>query len=199
MLSIRAGHAGLLAALCAAILSTAALAAQSVRDETTLLVRTSAGALERLKYEGDLADGERRALTTEAGNPATLSRVGTGLVLELAGERFDVKLPAVTIDADGEVDVGEVPGERRRVVIHRDEDHATDVGADGTRSETRKVVQVIRRGEAGPDPTGDADATTADVMALALDAAEPEILLLDGEGPKVVVLRRIVRADGSAP
>lgn len=198
MLSIRAGRAGLLAALCAAVLSTAALAAESVRDETTLLVRTSAGAVERLKYEGELADGERRALTTEAGNPATLSRAGAGLVLELAGERFDVKLPAVTIDADGEVDVGEVPG-GRRIVIHRDEDHATDVGADGARVETRKVVKVIRRGEAGPDPTLDADATTADVMALALDAAEPEVLLMDGEGPKVVVLRRIVRADGSAP
>jgi hypothetical protein len=195
---IRVGHRGLLATLCAAVLSTAALAADTVRDETTLLVRTSAGALERLQYEGELVDGERRALTTAAGNPATLSRTGAGMVLELAGERFDVKAPDAAlaeVDIDAVVDGATVEGDKRRIVIHRQEDTQSEAGAEGeTHRETRKVVKVIRKGDGSLDAT----ATEGDVVALALDGSDPEILMLDGEGPKVVVMRRIVRGK-SAP
>ena len=191
---IRAGRSGLLAALCAAVLSTAAFAAEGVRDETTLLVRTSAGAIERLKYEGELADGERRGLTTEAGNPATLARTAEGLVLELAGERFEVKLPAVDVDADGTLSVDGSAG-GRRVVIHREEDHAETAVADGaTKTETRKVVKIVRKGEAGVDG---ADAAEAEALALSMAGGDPEALLLAGDGPKVLVMRRIVRADGA--
>ena len=105
----RAGRTGLLAALCAAVVSTVALAGATVRDETTLLVRTTAGAVERLVYEGELAEGERRALSTAAGNPATLSRSGAGLVLELAGERFEVALPEVEM-GDAGVTVDDAAG-----------------------------------------------------------------------------------------
>jgi hypothetical protein len=189
---IRAGRSGLLAALCAAVLSTAAFAAGGVRDETTLLVRTSAGAIERLTYEGELADGERRGLTTEAGNPATLARSAEGLVLELAGERFDVKLPAVEVDAEGTQSVDGTEG-GRRIVIHREEDHVADRAADGAEKvETRKVVKIVRKGEAA-----DGAAAEAEALALSMAGGDPEALLLAGEGPKVLVMRRIVREDGT--
>lgn len=191
MHSIRAGRAGLLAALSAAILSTAAVAADTLRDETTLLVRTSAGAVERLTYAGELADGERRGLTTEGGNPATLSRSGAGMLLELAGERFEVKLPQVEVAADGEVEVGDAPGQRR-IVIHKHEDHATTGDADATTTETRKVVKVIRHGDVEGAAAGDGAGEGA-AIALALAGDEPELMLLEGEGPKVIVMRRIVR------
>ena len=190
MLSIRAGRTGLLAALCAAILSSAAFAAVTVRDETILLARTSAGAIERLAVEGQLADGERRGLTTEAGNPATLARSAEGLVLELAGERFEVKLPAVAVDADGMVSVDGSEG-ARRIVIHRDEAHAAGSAASGAEKvETRKVVKIIRKGDA--DAAADAEA-----LALSMAGGDPEALLLAGDGPRVLVMRRIVREDGT--
>lgn len=189
---IRAGRVGLLAALCAAILSSAAFAAGAVRDETTLLVRTSAGAIERLTYEGELADGERRGLTTEAGNPATLARTADGLVLELAGERFDVKLPAVAVDADGMVSVDGSEG-GRRIVIHREEDTTQGASAEGgTKTETRKVVKIVRKGESDAG-----EAAQAEALALSMAGGDPEALLLAGEGPKVLVMRRIVHEDGT--
>lgn len=196
---IHAGRRGLIAALCAAVLSGAAFAADTARDETTLLVRTSAGAMERLQYEGELADGERRALTTVGGNPATLSRNGGEMLLELAGERFEVKVPDVAL-AGVELDdlAGDAAGDggKRHIVIHRHEDSRTEAPANGeARHETRKVVKVIRRG----DGAAAADGTGPEVLALALDDAAPEVLMMDGEGPKVVVLRRIVRHEGSAP
>jgi hypothetical protein len=196
---IRAGRTGLLAALFAAVLSTAAFAAETARDETTLLVRTSAGALERLKYEGELADGERRALTAESGNPATLSRSGDGMLLELAGERFEVKVPdaalaGIDLDAATAGDAGE--DGKRRIVIHRHEDHQDEAAATGeARRETRKVVKLIRKGDA----TADESASETDLMALAFEGADPEVVLMDGQGPKVVVMRRIVRHDRSTP
>ena len=189
---IHARRSGLLAVLCAAVLSTASLAAETVRDETTLLVRTSAGAVERLKFEGELADGERRGLTTEAGNPATLARTGDGLVLELAGERFDVKLPAVAVDVDGDVSVDGADGERR-IVIHREEDTTQATGAEGAaKTETRKVVKIVRTGESAAG-----DAAQAEALALSMADGDPEARLLAGDGPKVLVMRRIVREDGT--
>ena len=187
---VRAGRTGLLAALCAAIFSTAALAGAGVRDETTLLVRTSAGAIERLAFEGELADGERRALSTVAGNPATLSRSGAGLLLELAGERFDVKLPEVEIDDAGTVAVAGDEAERR-IVIHTK--GAAPASADAPSSaEPRKVVKIVRRGEGA-----EGEAAQAEMSAMALAGGDPEVLLLEGEGPRVLVMRRIVHGDGT--
>jgi hypothetical protein len=188
----RAGRTGLLAALCAALASTAALAGATVRDETTLLVRTTAGAVERLVYEGELADGERRALSTAAGNPATLSRSGAGLLLELAGERFEVVLPEVEV-GDAGVAVDDAAAGPRRIVIHRHEDQTAATGdAATTTTETRKVVKIVRHGE-----TGNGDAAQAEALALAEAGGDPELLLLEGSGPKVLVMRRIVREDGT--
>jgi hypothetical protein len=184
----RAGRIGLLAALCAAVVSSAALAGGAVRGETTLLVRTSAGAIERLVFEGELIDGERRGLTAASGNPATLARNAEGLVLELAGERFDVALPEVEVSEDGATTI-DGP---RRIVIHRHEDRATEPGAAAATTETRKVIKIVRHGEPAEGETAEAEAT-----AMALADGDPEALLLAGEGPRVLVLRRIVHHDGT--
>jgi hypothetical protein len=188
MKTLRGGRPAVLAALCAAIVSSLAFAdaPAPVRDETTLHVRTAAGARDTVRFEGELAPGERRALTTTSGNAATLTRTDAGLVLELAGERFDIAMPAaVDIDllaADASVDV-DAPG--RTVVIHRD----TRESEDGeVHTGERKIVRIVRRQDAD---AGDAGSASPEVI---LEGDSPEVVLLDGEGPRVVVTRRIERS-----
>jgi len=133
MSPFRAGRnvllATLSAALCIGLPGLAAHAAEApVRDDTTLLVRSSAGQVERLRIVGEVAVGEIRALTTESGNPARLSRDAAGTMLELAGEDFEIDLPAV---GQRDVDLaaldagpGSTSAEGKRIVIRSHGEHA---------------------------------------------------------------------------
>lgn len=188
---LRGGRPAVLAALCAAFLSGTALAeAPPVeRDETTLHVRTAAGARDSVRFEGELAPGERRALTTAAGNPATLTRNDSGLVLELAGERFDVAMPPAAEIEELVLDDGAdvtTTGDGHAVVIHRAERRTE---GEASSAPERKVVRIVKR-HAGEAPA-DGAATELDVLH-GVDA--PELVLLEGDGPRVVVTRRIERS-----
>jgi hypothetical protein len=185
MLISSAGRRGLLVALCCMLLSGAALANEPAEhDETTLLVRTSAGASERIRFEGELAPGESRALSTEAGNPATLSRTDSGMLLELAGERFEIDVPAAAA-LDAAALEGEPEHSGKRIIIH---DVETQAAADGTTpapAHERKIVRIIRHAD------GSAGGVAGDPAHEMPD--EAELVLPEGEGPQVVVMRRIVR------
>ncbi len=191
MSPFRAGRKVLLATLfTATYLGLPGLAAAAaevpVRDETTLLVRTSAGEVERLRIEGELAVGEVRALTTESGNPARLSRSAAGTVLELAGEDFDIDLPAV-VELDGELaardagPAGSGGADGKRIVIRSQVDE-TD-GETAAPAGQRKIVRLVHRH--GAD--GEIEIDAAD------PALTPENAILEGEGPRVIVMRKLVR------
>jgi hypothetical protein len=189
MSPFRAGRKVLLAtlttAVCVILPGLAAHAAEApVRDETTLLVRTSAGQVERLRIDGELAVGEIRAVTTESGNPARLSRDATGTMLELAGEDFEIDLPAVgTLDehlAALDAGAGGSDAEGKRIVIHSHLDHAD--GAATAPAGQRKIVRVVHHGA-----DGEIEIDPADPMLT------PESAILEGEGPKVIVMRKLVR------
>jgi hypothetical protein len=193
MTSLRTGRKGLVAAFAAVLGMGAVFAAQAaIQIETTLTVRTESGATEEVRFEGDLAPGEQRALTTQAGNPASIVRTETGLSLQLASERFDVPMPQ--IGSDGEVDAAALDalrGEGKRViVIDKDASvHIDGAKADGSR-EQRTIVRMVKR------PAAD-DATQVE-----RDAPGPELLTLVQGGdkaPRVIVSRRIVHTDTSAP
>jgi hypothetical protein len=192
---LRGGRPAVLAALCAAIVSGVAVAdAPAVaRDETTLHVRTATGVRDSVRFEGELAPAERRALTTASGNPATLTRDDSGLVLELAGERFEIAMPpAVEIEAlalDADADTTTVR-EGSTLVIHRNTRQAD--GEPASPAE-RKVVRIVKR-HAG-EPTPDGQGEELDTL---LGADAPELVLLEGDGPRVVVTRRIERTSTTA-
>jgi hypothetical protein len=196
MSAFRAGRLGLIVALGAALSCTVAFADEpAVRDETNVHVRTSAGAIEQVRFEGELAVGETRALVTELGNPATLVRGETGLTLTLAGEQFE--LP---VAAGGELDpdtlnlvgagAGETGDGKRIVMIKNHHDHAleTDIDVELETGETphqRRIVKVIRHGD-HPEGSG------PEAMEFSVDS--PEELLSQGNGPRVIVTRKLVRA-----
>ena len=146
-------------------------------DETTIRVRTAAGPVERVTIEdiGAFAVGEGRALTTEAGNYALLRREPERYVLEVAGERFELHdFAAEPGEAAPFAMHGE--GDDRHVVIHKRDGDATG----DAKHEAKRIVRVIGHdGEAGHVlPHGD---------------LEPDFDALDGDGPRIAVVRRVTK------
>lgn len=188
-------HDLLAAALLAAF---AAAAGATASDETSITVRTAAGAIERVDFAGELAPGERRALSTRLGNPATLTRTEQGLLLELADERYELPNPSpdlagLATDADGH---GTIDGKPvRKIVIRRDKDVSETVDAEGAERKSNVVVKIARHGEGAAG----ADAIELDPELLVLDPADPELALAaaEGKGQRVIVTRRIKREAGS--
>ena len=172
-------HRQALALLLGGLCAFAAVAAETVRDETTIVARTAGGALEKVTYEGELALGEHRALTTAKGNPAVLSRTDAGMVLEVAGESFDIPVPSAEL-ADGAAPEGDAPHGRKIIIKHVDK----DVVADANGSDEHEVVTVRRMHH-----DGDAAAEL-----LLLDPMDPELALeAAGEGKRVIVMRKLVK------
>ena len=169
-----------LALLLGGLCSCVAVAAETVRDETTIVARTAAGALEKVTYEGELALGEHRALTTAKGNPAVLSRTDAGMVLEVAGESFDIPVPSAEL-ADAAAPEGDAAHGRKIVIKHVDK----DVVADANGSEEREVVTVRRLHHDGDDAAAE---------LLLVDPMDPELALeAAGEGKRVIVMRKLVK------
>lgn len=170
------------ALLLGGLAAFAAQASEGLRDETTIVVRTTGGLVEKVTFEGELADPETRALTTAKGNPAVLSRNGADMVLQVAGESFDIPTPSAELAGDELAEAGDATtGGRKMIVKHIDE----NVTTDGTASETHKVVKVKRLHHDG--------ATDADLLLV--DPMDPELALeAAGEGKRVIVMRKLVHA-----
>jgi hypothetical protein len=156
-----------------------ALAGDTVRDETTIVVRTTAGVVEKVIFEGELADPEIRPMTTAKGNPAVLSRNGARMSLEVAGESFDIPTPDAELANAEPAGDEAAPSERKLIVKHIDE----DVTADAAGSEQRKIVRIER---VHPGSGDEADLPM-------LDSMDPEAALeAAGEGKRVLVMRKLV-------
>jgi hypothetical protein len=170
------------ALLLGGLAAFAAQASEGLRDETTIVVRTTSGLVEKVTFEGELADPETRALTTAKGNPAVLSRSGADMVLQVAGESFELPTPSADLASDALAEADGAPADGHKVIIkHIDEDLTTD----GAGSETRKVVKVKRLHHDG----------AADADLLLVDPMDPELALeAAGEGKRVIVMRKLVHA-----
>lgn len=167
---------GLLALALGMTIASAAFAA----DQTTIRVRTTGGQVERVTVD-DIAEfkvGEGRALTTEAGNYALLRREPEKYVLEVAGERFELA-DFASMDADHAPHFAAHHGkDGKHVVIHRDVDETRIEGEAGK----RRIVRIV--GAGGKDALAMHDGE----LPLELDA-----LALDGDGPRVAVIRRVTK------
>lgn len=170
------------ALLLGGLAAFAAQASEALRDETTIVVRTTSGLVEKVMFEGELADRETRALTTAKGNPAVLSRNGAAMVLQVAGESFDIPTPSAEIAGDELAEADGAEGDGRKIIVkHIDE----DVTSDGSGSETRKIVKVKRLHQEG----------AADADLLLVDPMDPELALeAAGEGKRVIVMRKLVHS-----
>jgi hypothetical protein len=167
-----------------------ALAGQS--DETTIVVRTEAGTIERIDIAGELAPGERRALSTKSGNPATLARTEKGLTLEVAGEQFEIPHPGPEL-AQVDEQVSSHADGTRKIVIRRDKEVSETI--DGTQAERKVVVKLSKHEGGDGDAHADAHADTLelDPDVLLIDPSDPELALAaaDGKGKRVIMMRRI--------
>jgi hypothetical protein len=184
-------HDLLAAALLALCCGTGtALAGQS--DETTIVVRTEAGTIERIDIAGELAPGERRALSTKSGNPATLARTEKGLTLEVAGEQFEIPHPGPEL-AQVDEQVSSHADGTRKIVIRRDKEVSETI--DGTQAERKVVVKLSKHEGGDGDAHADAHADTLelDPDVLWIDPSDPELALAaaDGKGKRVIMMRRI--------
>lgn len=160
----------------------AAQASEAPRDETTIVVRTTSGLVEKVMFEGELVDQETRALTTAKGNPAVLSRNGAAMVLQVAGESFDIPTPSAEIAGEELAASDGAPADGHKMIVkHIDE----DVTSDGSSSESRKIVKVKRLHHDG----------AADADLLLVDPMDPELALeAAGEGKRVIVMRKVVHS-----
>lgn len=181
-------------ALALAGLGAGAALAAEVQDQTRIFVRTAPGHVEKLTVDGELAPGETRALSTESGAAATITRTEQGLVLQIAGEHFDVPMALATIETEDVVgDLGEAGvNHRQRIVVHTDENESQGEDGQSTSTSQRKIV-IVRRAH---DGEGEPAMAIEEALALGPDSADlddPEALLLagDGEGKRVIVLRTV--------
>ncbi len=133
-----------------------------------------------------LTVGQSRQLAASSGLPAIVTRTEDGLIVEVAGVRKEIALPAVDwVEIDG------ATGSAKQVkVIHLDTDQADDTAGESL-GESRRVVRVIRE-------TGSAPATEAEMAELIAEAeaaaAEASVTPADGED-RVIVIRRIEKDD----
>jgi hypothetical protein len=184
-------HDLLAAALLALCCGTGtALAGQS--DETTIVVRTEAGTIERIDIAGELAPGERRALSTKSGNPATLARTEKGLTLEVAGEQFEIPHPGPEL-AQVDEQVSSHADGTRKIVIRRDKE--VSATTDGAQAERKVIVKLSKHEGGDGDAHADAHADTLelDPDVLLIDPSDPELALAaaGGKGKRVIMMRRI--------
>jgi hypothetical protein len=182
----------LLAAAITALATGAAIAgtndSQATTDQTRVAVSTQAGTIERVTIEDidALQPGETRALSTDSGSAATVTRTEAGFTLQIAGENFDVSLPAVG-------DHLAVLGEGQHLVIDKDIVRSDDPNA-ADHSPMKKVIVIkSRHGDATDADAAAADAEAqADILSEAMD--EEELLASGpGDGKRVMVVRKIRR------
>lgn len=161
-------------------------------DETTIRVRTSAGATESVTVQdiGAFAVGEGRALTTAAGNYAFLRREDGKFALEVAGERFELHdFASAEAGLPGEAALHhEGAGDAKHIVIDKRVEKTTTGDADGKR---HRIVRIV-----------DGDGSEHEALAMALAGAEAgddeAFALADGDGPRVMVTRRITKESAPA-
>jgi hypothetical protein len=106
------------------------------------------------------------------------------MLLELAGERFEITVPDAAA-LDGAALEGEPAHAGKRTVIHEVEEQAAADGTTPAPAHERTIVRIIRHAD------GSAGGTAEDPAHEMPD--EAELALPEGEGPQVVVMRRIVR------
>lgn len=165
------------------VAAMSALAAETqLVDQTEFRVRTASGQIEKVKV-ANLAVGEVRNLTTEAGTPVVVGRHEGGYVIDVAGERIEVD-----IGAGAEIETELLNHEahdghhgKRIVRIHKDHE-----AGDGKSTEKRKVV-VMHHGEGEPG-----DLEDIDVMVDGLTIGDGGV----PEGKRVVVVRKIEKRAG---
>ena len=131
-----------------------------------------------------LAEGQPRQLATTSGLPAIVTRTADGLIVEVAGVRKEIVLPAVEwVELEGG------SGSAKQVkVIHID---AEETAEGDTSSESRHVVRVFS--DAGEAPVTEAE--IAELMAQA-EAAAAEAGETHANGDdQVIVLRKIEKRE----
>jgi NADPH-dependent ferric siderophore reductase len=132
---------------------------------------------------GDFKVGEGRALTTSAGNYAFLRREDGRFALEVAGERFELQdFASAEPGLPGELAIAH-EDEGKHVVIKR-VDKTEKVDAEGAKR--HRIVKIV-----------DADGSEHEALAMALARAEAgddeAFAFADGEGPRVMVTRRVTK------
>ena len=153
-------------------------------DETTIRVRTTAGTTESVTVQdiGDFKVGEGRALTTAAGNYAFLRREDGKFALEVAGERFELQ-DFASAELGLPAELAMEHGEGKHIVIDKRVDKTEKVSADAKR---HRIVKIV-----------DGDGSEHEAIAMALARAEAgddaAFAFADGEGPRVMVTRRVTK------
>lgn len=183
-------------ALGAALLAVLPVTAAQAGDVADIRIARD-GAEHALSVDLDqLGDGKTLQLATAAGLPAIVHRDGQTLSIELAGERFDVRVGAheaglwlgkpegdvvkvIRLGKDGDGD-GVQHGERAMRVIALAGDSSEAVELDGGRK-----LMVVRRGGDGP----------LDEAAIAelVEEARAGLGTDDAHGTRITVTRRITR------
>jgi hypothetical protein len=161
--------------------SVAALAAESLSEETRLDVRTKAGPVETVIVSG-LEAGEVRSITTASGHPALVTRTDVGLRLELGDESFEAALP----DPD-HIDAAALPADAKVVKIEKS--HTIEM-QDGQAGE-KKTLVIRRHGADGDTELSGAEAEKEEAHVLASLAAPAPL----ADGQRIRVIRQVHRID----
>lgn len=169
----------LVAALAVALAGTAFA---GTTEETRIAVRSD-GKTEIVKL-GELQVGEVRAIVTEGGTPAVVTRTDTGVRLEVNNKIHEIKLDDVLV-AHSHGHTGTLDGahDGKRIVFH----HEQKDGAEAAEGEERVVKIVKRHVGAASDPDVDIDAEIADALAM-----------VDGDDAardRVIVVRTVRKTD----
>ena len=178
----------LIAALTVALAGTAYA---GTVEETRFAVK-SGGKTEVVKL-GEMQVGEVRAIVTEGGTPAVVTRTETGVRLEVNNRIHEVTLDDVLV-AHGEGmpiphDGKHAGHDGKRIVFHHEkaDGAAPDPGkADGE----RRVIKIVKHHE-GDAPVSDVEIDAQMAEALAMVEA-------DGSDPardRVVVVRTVKKTD----
>ena len=118
-----------------------ALAGEHITDSTEFQVRTANGQVEKVKID-DLAVGEVRNVTSEAGTESVVGRHEKGYVLDISGERIEVNTPDVqSLSTEEELVIHGGDGHDKQIVVKLDDHgHGHAAGADAATSKRRIVV-----------------------------------------------------------
>ena len=160
-----------------------ALAGEHITDSTEFQVRTASGQVEKVKIE-NLAVGEVRNVTSEAGTSVVVGRHEKGYVLDIAGERIEVNTPDVqSLTTEKELVIDGGDGHEKQIVIKLgDHDQATDANGATTK---RRVVVVSPHGSDGKTIHIE-EGEGAEKLVHEMDLNDPEL----GD-KRVMVVRKI--------